>query len=441
MIQSTLQEDATFDTSALDDDHLVAEYFGELRRFELLKWEEETALWQRMEQRKTRARRALYTSSVALPTLKAMWRKVIDGERALHDIVEQTEATADEKAATYADIEQALRHLSDLAAKQRALKRQRRRLSGLPHERRALRQEQADVWRDWLCTWEQMCLHPGLHEAMSQALDNERRANPDDPAVRASHQGWQRAQRELEQAKTQMLCANLRLVVYVAKKYRDQEVPLLDLIQEGNIGLMRAIDRFEPERGLKFVTYAYWWVRQAVSRTVIEQGGTVRLPIHVVERQQKIRATSDRMYQVHGRLPTSQELSAELGWSPQEIERLWGSQNVVLRLHAPLSDDGQTLEDIVEDERVSSPDAQMEERELRQCLSLGLAGLTEREARVLRLRFGLESGRPHHLREIGEQLGLSHERIRQIEHIALEKLRAPEFGACIADFQDRRSQD
>jgi RNA polymerase primary sigma factor len=271
---------------------------------------------------------------------------------------------------------------------------------------------------------------------MQHALDLEGHAHPDDAALRVAQHGWQRAQLKLEQAKTQMLCANLRLVVYVAKKYRDQDVPLLDLIQEGNIGLMRAIDRFNPDRGFKFATYAYWWIRQAVSRTVIEQGGTMRIPTHVIERQQNLRVMSDRLYHIHGRLPTSQELSVELGWTPHEVERLRGSQQTVLRLNTPLTDDGWKLEDVVKDERVSPPEVQIEEREMRQWLASGLKGLTEREALVLSLRFGLQHDRTHNLREIGERLGLSHERIRQIEQIALEKLRAPELGASIADFRE-----
>jgi RNA polymerase sigma factor (sigma-70 family) len=271
---------------------------------------------------------------------------------------------------------------------------------------------------------------------MRQALDLERLAHPDDVALRVAQQGWRRAQVELEEAKSQMLHANLRLVVHVAKKYRGQDVPLLDLIQEGNIGLMRAIDKFNPALGFKFTTYAYWWIRQAIGRSLIEQGGTIRIPSHVVERQHKLRTTSDRLYHVHGRLPTAQELSAELGWTTNEIERLRGRQQMVLRLNAPLTDDGWKLEDVVEDDRIAPPEAQLEERELRQCLASGLNGLTQREALVISLRFGLQNDRSHNLREIGERLGLSHERIRQIEQIALKKLRAPELGASIADFKE-----
>ena len=434
--------DTSSKTSVIEDDNLVSEYFGELRRFDLLSWEDETALWQYIEQCKRRARRALYTSPIALSTLEAMGCKVQNGECSLRYLMGQAEATGDQTVAVHNQLEQTLRHLSELSDKLQTVKRQRQALRlGSARTRRGRRQVYAGIWRDWLDTWEGLNLQPSVHEAMRQALDRKRRAHPNDLALRVAQHGWQRAQLDLEQAKTQMLCANLRLVVYVAKKYRTQDVPLLDLIQEGNIGLMRAIDRFNPRLGFKFATYAHWWIRQAISRTVIEQSGAVHVPTYVIERQQKLRATSDRLYHVYGRLPTVQELSAELGWTPKEIERLRGRQQVVLRLNTPLTDDGWTLEDVVKDDRLSPPEAQVEERELLQCLASGLDGLTEREALVLSLRFGLKTDRSHNLREIGEQLGLSHERIRQIEQMALEKLRAPELGASIADFRERRSQE
>jgi RNA polymerase primary sigma factor len=432
--------DTTAEYSALVDDYLVSEYFVELRRFDLLNWEEETALWQRIERCKTRARRALYTSPIALSTLEAIWSKVQNDEGALPQIMGHTGASVDQQTIAYRHMEQALQHLSELSARLRCVRQQRPRRSRSRRERRGRRQACLSIWRDWLDTWEGLSLHPSVHETMWQALDIERRAHPDDVALRAAQHGWQRAQRQLEQAKTQMLCANLRLVVHVAKKYRDQDVPLLDLIQEGNIGLMRAIDRFNPERGFKFATYAYWWIRQAISRSVVEQGGAIRIPTHVIERQHKLRATSDQLYQVHGRIPTAQELSAQLGWTPNEIERLRGSQQTVLRLNTPLSEDGWTLEDVVKDERLSSPEAQFEALELQQCLASGLDALTRREALVLSLRFGLQHDRTHNLREIGERLGLSHERIRQIEQIALEKLRAPELGLRLPCAKDRRLQ-
>lgn len=421
---------------ALEADNLVAQYFGELRHFDLLSREEETALWQRIEQWKARVRRALYTSPVALSTLTAIGEQVQRCELPLHQVIEQVDTTAQHEAAAHAQLAQSIGHLQELAAKLQRLQRQRRASSRSAHQQRPLRSEQAGLWREWLATWEAMPLHPNVHDALRRALDVERHSRPDRPALRAAQRGWERAQRELEQAEAQMLRANLRLVVHVAKNYRDQGVPFLDLIQEGNIGLMRAVAKFEPERGLKFVTYAHWWLRQAIGRAVMEQQRTVRLPGYVVERRQKLRAASDKLYQVHGRVPTSQELSAVLEWPPEEIERLQGLQSVIMRLHEPVTHDGGKLENALEDEQTLSPDDLVENRELRQCMRSCLADLPEREAQILRLRYGLETDRPHTLREIGECFGLSHERIRQIERIALEKLRESGANAGIADFKE-----
>jgi RNA polymerase sigma factor (sigma-70 family) len=420
----------------LEADNLVARYFGELRHFDLLSREEETALWQRIEQWKARARRALYTSPVALSTLTTIWEQVQRGELPLHQVIEQVDATAQHEAAAHAQLAQGIGHLQNLDAKLQRLHRQRRTSSRSAHKQRLCRQKQASLWREWLATWEAMAIHPNVHDALRRALDVERRTRPDRPALRAAQRGWERAQRELEQAEAQMLRANLRLVVHVAKNYRDQGVPFLDLIQEGNIGLMRAVAKFEPERGLKFATYAHWWLRQAISRAVMEQQRTVRLPGYIVERKQKLRAASDKLYQVHGRAPTPQELSAVLEWTPQEIERLQGLQPVIMRLHEPVTHDGGKLENALEDEQTLPPDDLVENRELWQCMMSCLADLPEREAQILRLRYGLETDRPHTLREIGECLGLSHERIRQIERIALEKLRESGASAGIADFKE-----
>ena len=153
-----------------------------------------------------------------------------------------------------------------------------------------------------------------------------------------------------------MIRANLRLVIHVANRYRGRGVPFLDLIQEGNIGLMRALEKFEPSRGLKFVTYAHWWVRQAISRAITEQYRTVRLPNHIGERKNKLRAAVERLWGQHGRPPTSEELSVVLGWTREEVEELQAAVQPVIRLQQPLAEDGGSLADILEDEQAPRPD-------------------------------------------------------------------------------------
>jgi RNA polymerase sigma factor (sigma-70 family) len=405
-------------------DNLVAQYFGDVRQFALLNRAQEEALWERIEHLKKRARRALYLSPICLPTLHNLWQDVVRGELLLHDVVAETTVIADDDPAPYAPFEATILSLQDL----------RQRLQHLMGKRQW--QMRADSWHQWLATCEALQLQPSVHETLRCALDAALLEQPDHVALRAARSGWSRATRALEEAKAQMLRANLRLVIYVAKRFRNDDVPFLDLIQEGNIGLMRALEKFEPSRGLKFVTYAHWWVRQAIGRAIVEQARTVRLPSHVVERKNKLRVAETKLWQVHKRFPTPQELSAELGWTSQEVETLQDTRQVMLRLHEPLSEDGQRFEEIVEDEHNLDPNDVVAQRELQERLADCLNGLPEREAQILRLRFGLDTDHAHSLREIGELYGLSRERIRQLETIALNKLRDSTRCALLADFVD-----
>ncbi len=434
LLDDNAKSNRALEDHALEANSLIAQYFGDVRHFALLNRAQEEALWQRIEWCKARLRRALYTAPIALPTLMRMWRRVQREELSLQQLVDHVHDAAPECTAPHAPFETAIGHLRRLAARLRERGVHGRAAIHSVSRQRALRHERAALWRQWLDTCEAMHLHADVHDAMRQALDTARRRHPDDPALCAAHSACTRAQRQLEQAKAQMLRANLRLVIHIAKQYRDQGVPFLDLIQEGNMGLMRALEKFEPQRGLKFVTYAHWWVRQAVSRAIIEQRGTVRLPGHVVERKNKLRAVSDKFWQIHSRAPNAQELAAALAWTPQEVETLQGARQVVMPLHEPVTDDGRKLEEEIEDDQAASPDVLVADRQLQQHMATCLADLTDREARVLRLRFGLETEHSHSLKEIGDLFGLSRERIRQIEKMALQKLRASNHSAVLADF-------
>jgi RNA polymerase sigma factor (sigma-70 family) len=324
--------------------------------------------------------------------------------------------------------------LQDLYAQLRKLRVRSRATSRSAAKRRALRQESAALWQQWVNAWESLSLLSSVYEDVQLALQVALEASPQDPALRASHAFWQRTSRQLTVAKTQMLRANLRLVIHVANRYRGRGVPFLDLIQEGNIGLMRALEKFEHRRGLKFVTYAHWWVRQAISRAITEQYRTVRLPNHVVERKNKLRTVGDRLWDMHGRAPNTEELSRELGWTFKEVEELMLAVQPIMRLHQPVADDGSMLTDILEDDQAPRPDDMLAEEQLQRRLADCLASLTEREAFILRLRYGLEADHPHTLQEIADILGLSRERVRQLERQAFEKLRQPHRSALLADF-------
>lgn len=415
-------------------DNLVARYFSDVRRYALLSRIEEQELWKRIERVHTRVRRALYTSPPALPTLTRLWHQIELAEIPLEQVLQEAGATAAQQAERRTHFGESVVQLQELAAQLRKLRTRCRATSRSGQKRRALRHQRVSLWRQWLDTCEALALHPNVYEAMRVAFEVELRARPQDPALRAAYSAWKRAQRQLTQAKTQMIRANLRLVIHVANRYRGRGVPFLDLIQEGNIGLMRALEKFEHHRGLKFVTYAHWWVRQAISRAITEQYRTVRLPNHVVERKNKLRGLVDRLWGMFGRPPNAQELSAALGWTPQEVEELQAAVQPIVRLHQPVADDGSLLADILEDQQAPKPEELLAEEQLQRRLADCLASLTDREAFILRLRYGLECEHPHTLQEIADILGLSRERVRQLERQAFEKLRQPHRSALLADF-------
>jgi RNA polymerase primary sigma factor len=391
----------------------VARYFGDVRQFALLNRTEEQELWQHMEQANTRARRALYMSPVALPTLIRLWHQVELQEIPLQRVVQEPQESEEGQSTPPPPLGETVVQLQEIDSRLRKLRTRCRATSRSTPKRLALRQERAHIVRhEWLTTWEALALHADVYEAIRLALEVELQAQPASLALRSAYSAWSRAQQQLSQARTQMIRANLRLVIHVANRYRGRGVAFLDLIQEGNIGLMRALEKFEHRRGLKFVTYAHWWVRQAISRAVTEQHRTVRLPNHVVDRKNKLRTVTDQLWGMHGRPPSLQELSTALGWSPEEVETLQTAVQPIMRLQQPVADDGGVLADMLQDEQAMQPE----------------------ETFIVRLRYGLESEHPHTLQEIAAILGLSRERVRQLERQAFEKLRQPHRSAILADF-------
>jgi RNA polymerase primary sigma factor len=389
------------------DEDSVRAYYRKLGRVPLLTREGEVTLARRIESAEKQIAMALVAASIAVKELSAIGQELRSGRLRAREVTRNPADEEDEEAARSRLLElfTPIDRLHEaVARKERALATRRSGACAALDEMRLTRSVLMRVVG---------CMRAGADGPDARAMDATL------AAVRAS-------ERDADRAKGELIEANLRLVISIARKHTGQGLQLADLIQEGNIGLMRAVDKFDYKRGFKFSTYATWWIRQSITRAIADQGRTIRTPVHMVETGNRLATARARLSQLKGREPTVEELAAEVGLPSSKAHMALMARREPISLETPAGQEGSArLADFVADEESEDALGVLFQKRFVEGTHELLATLTAREAQVLRMRFGLDGGQERTLAEIGASFALTRERIRQIETQAIRKLRLP----------------
>ena len=453
------------------DDH-VRIYLMQMGEIPMLSRKEEIRIARRIERTRTRFRNSMLATDYLLQAAVALLEKVRDGRLRLDRTIEVSVTNLRAKRRVKKVLEPNLHTLKHLLKRNRedfriAISRQRPRAERHEAWRRLVRRRNRAVrlveelglriqrLQPILEKLQQISqrmsqLHGELAEsqrlrqvervaALRRELRHLMKVTLESPStLRRRLEKTQQLQRDYDAAKRTLSAGNLRLVVSIAKRYRNRGVSFLDLIQEGNTGLMRAVDKFEAGRGYKFSTYATWWIRQAITRAIADQSRTIRVPVHVIENMSKVRAVTGQLIQRHGGQPTLEETAAAAGLSVEETRCVLQMGRQPLSLDQPVSDhDDSYFGEFVADYREEDPLHQMNHEGLKRCLADALAGLTYREREIIRLRYGLADGYSYTLEEVGKIFSVTRERVRQIEAKAVRKLQHPIRSRRLSTFLDR----